>query len=265
MKIGFIGCGKMGEAMVSAMLDSKLVVPHEVFASDVSADQRRMLKKRYGINMYSRNNAIPGFADILFLAVKPQQLKDVLNEIAPMVTKKHLVVSIAAGKTIASIRRVLTHAKVIRVMPNLACTVAEGMSVLTAHSSATATDRQTAMRLLSCFGKVLELPEIRFDAVTAVSGSGPAFFAYFLEKIVQAGVAAGLDREHALLLAEQTMLGTSRLLIEKHVDPQALIDAVSSAKGTTAAGMEVLKRSSVAKVVTRTIQAAAQRSKELSA
>jgi pyrroline-5-carboxylate reductase len=265
MKIGFIGAGKMAEAILITLLDSKLAAAPEVFASDISEERRQFLKSRYGINMYSKNAAVAGLVETLILAVKPQQLDAALQELAAEITSKHLVISIAAGKKIGSIETLLPEARVIRVMPNLASLVAEGMSVFCAGARATAADTATATRLLSCFGKVLELPEEMFDAVTALSGSGPAFFAYLLNAMVEAGVQEGLNRQDALLLAEQTMLGTAKVLVEKGVEPHELIASVTSAKGTTAAGLAVLDKSDVATILHRTIGAAVQRSRELSA
>jgi pyrroline-5-carboxylate reductase len=125
-------------------------------------------------------------------------------------------------------------------------------------------DRVTAKKLLSAFGRVLELPERQFDAVTSLSGSGPAFFAYLLDKMTEAAVKEGLKRNDALLLAEQTMKGTARLLMEKSITPKELVDSVSSAKGTTVAGLAVLKRSKIGDILQRTLHAATERSKELS-
>lgn len=264
MKIGFIGTGKMAEAIAASLISSKLIEAHEIFGSDISVERRKLLKRRYGINMYSKNKILPGVAEIIFLSVKPQQLDGVLKEIAPDVTKKHLVISIAAGKKISLIQSILKEARIIRVMPNLACLVSEAMSVFSAGSTATASDRRVATRMLLCFGKVLELPEGRFDAVTALSGSGPAFFTYLLRSMVDAGVQEGLNRKDALLIAGQTMLGTSKLLSEKKIDPQDIIEAVALAKGTTAAGLAVLRKSAVSNILRRTIRAAVKRSQELS-
>jgi pyrroline-5-carboxylate reductase len=265
MKTGFIGAGKMAEAIIASLLRSKTLRTSDLFASDVDAARRRLMKQRYAINVYSKNRLVVSAAEVLFLAVKPQNLDAVLRELAPDLTEKHLVVSIAAGRTIAGMESLLPRTKVVRVMPNLPCVVAEGMSVFCMGSRTEAGDRRTALKLLSCFGKVLELPESRFDAVTALSGSGPAFFAYVLSELVEGGVQQGLDRDAALLMAEQTMLGTSRLLMDSKLDPQDLIRSVASAKGTTAAGLAVIEKSALARTLHRTIKAAARRSKELSA
>lgn len=255
----------MAEAMIASLIGTKVSDPHEIYASDISAERRMRLKQLYGINTYSKNKVIPGSATVLVLAVKPQDLGDALKEFAPLINDKHLVISIAAGKKLGFLQSLLPRARVVRVMPNLACTAAEGMSVFCVGASITPLDKATVNRLLSCLGKVLELPESHFDAVTALSGSGPAFFTYFLNLMVDAAVKEGLDPKEALLLAGQTMLGTSKLLMEKHLDPQELIKAVTSAKGTTAAGLEVLDHSDIARVVRDTLHAAARRSAELGA
>jgi len=265
MKVGVIGLGKMGEAIVASLLHSKILEPHEISASEVNTERRELVRRRHGINVYSKNAVVPGMAETVFLAVKPQDLDGVLEEIAPSVTKEHLVISIAAGKTIASVQRGLPQARVVRVMPNIACLTSEGMSVFCAGPSATDADRRKTTKLLTSLGRVLDLPEERFDAVTALSGSGPAFFAYFLNCIVDAGVAEGLDRADARMLAEQTMMGTSRMLMAGGMNPAELMQAVSSPNGTTVAGLEVLRRSTVPDTVARTVRAAAQRSTELGA
>jgi pyrroline-5-carboxylate reductase len=264
VKVGFIGAGKMAEAIIASFLNTRKLEAHSIFASDVSAERRRALKQQYGINVYSSNKVIPGMAEIVFLCVKPQNMSDVLAEIAENVTGKHLIISIAAGRKIAAIQAALPQARIVRVMPNLPCMVAEGMSAYCVAPTATADDKKTTASLLSCFGKVLELSEEKLDAVTAVSGSGPAFFAYLMDKIAEAGVKEGLTRADALLLAEQTMMGTAKLLMENKTDPQELIKSVASAKGTTAAGLAVLEKSAVGAILQKTITAAAQRSRELS-
>jgi pyrroline-5-carboxylate reductase len=149
-------------------------------------------------------------------------------------------------------------------MPNMPCLVGEAMSAFAAASGVSARDRQTARRLLACFGEALELPEKQLDAVTALSGSGPAFFAYVLNAMAEAAAKEGLRRKDALFLAEQTMLGTARLLMEKKLDPEDLVRSVASARGTTAAGLDVMDRAGLAETLRRAIRSAARRSRELS-
>ena len=264
MKIGFIGAGKMAEAMIASLLKAGAAAPADIAASDVSEERRRAVAERYGVGVSADNAGVVAGAEIVVLAVKPQNLAEVLAQIAPAVTPKHLVISIAAGKKIAGIEALIPGARVIRVMPNVACLIGEGMSAFAAGSRATAEDRRTAAALLASFGQAVELPEEQFDAVTALSGSGPAFFAYVLDRLAEAAVAEGLDRESAARLAAQTMLGTARLLMEKRLPPRELIAMVASPKGTTVAGLGVLDASPIGQILRDTISAAAKRSRELS-
>jgi pyrroline-5-carboxylate reductase len=264
MKVSFIGGGKMCEAMIASLIAAKHVSPHKIFASDIHRGRRDLLKRKFGINVYSKNQLAIGDSDVVFLSVKPQELELVLEEIAPFISKKQIVISIAAGKRIEMVEGILTGVRVVRVMSNIACLASEAMSVFCGGVKTTQKDKKTVSQLLRCFGRVLEMPEKFFDAVTAISGSGPAFFAYLSLCMVDAGVAAGLKRDDALLLAEQTMLGTGKLLLEKGMGAEELIEAVSSRKGTTEAGMIELRKPPVAACIAKTISAAAKRSKELS-
>jgi pyrroline-5-carboxylate reductase len=264
MKVGFVGGGKMAEAIIADLVNSRILNAHDIFVCDICEDRRRTLKRRHGVNVFADNSLLLGVSTVVFLAVKPQNLDGVLAEIAPSITNEHLVISIAAGKRLAHIEALLPDAKVVRVMPNLCALISEGMSVFCTGERVTVADRKSAVTLLSCFGQVLELPEEQFDAVTALSGSGPAFFAHFLELMMEAGEQLGLRKKDAALLAEQTMLGTAMLLVKGEFSTADLIKAVSSAKGTTVAGMAVLDKSPIKSIVCDTLEAAARRSKELS-
>ncbi|MBN1557457.1 MAG: pyrroline-5-carboxylate reductase, partial [Lentisphaerae bacterium] len=247
------------------VLAARLAKPEDVGVAEPDAARRRALKRRYGVRVSVRNARIAAEARVLVLAVKPQVLDAVLDALAPAISRRHLVVSIAAGKSLAEIEARLSRARVVRVMPNLPCQVGRGMSVYCSGSRATRADGATVRRFLSCFGRVLELPEAHFDAVTALSGSGPAFLAYCLDALAAGAEAEGLARGDALLLAEQTMLGTAALLLERGADPADLVEAVTSRGGTTAAGRAVLEKSgAVRRTLIRTVRAAADRSRALS-
>lgn len=254
----------MAEAIIADMVRSRIVSPHDIFVCEICEDRRRVLKRRHAVNVYADNSMLLNATNIIFLAVKPQNQDEVLNEISEFVTPAHLLISIAAGRKIEHIESLLADRRVVRVMPNLPAMVSEGMSVFCMGSHATDDDRKKVITLLSCFGQVLELTEDKFDAVTALSGSGPAFFAYFLALMIDAGEKLGLERKSASLLAEQTMLGTAMLFAKGELSAEDLIQAVSSAKGTTVAGMEVIKKSNMGKSICDTLQAAAKRSAELS-
>jgi len=264
MKIGFIGGGKMAEAIAAAVLTARLVRCSDIVVSDISPERRRRLRRVYGVTVVRDNRETVKRADTVFLAVKPQDLDQVLAEIAPAVTDRKLMVSIAAGRKLASIESCLTGARVVRVMPNLPCLVREAMSVFCLGANARASDRRWMVKLLSSFGRVLELPEEQFDAVTALSGSGPGFLAYLLGSLAEGAELEGLSKSDAWLLARQTMLGTARLLLEKNLQAAELISAVASAKGTTVAGLEVLEKGNVSGLLKKAIAAAARRSRDLS-
>lgn len=265
MKIGFIGSGKIAEAMMAAMIDTKVVEASCIFASDPNTERRDLLKREYGINVYAHNEDVVAAAEVLFIAIKPQQIAEALAPLAEVVTADHLVISIAAGRTIASIEALLPTARVVRIMPNLPCQVAEGMTAFCLGDRTRRGDQFIVTQLLTSFGRTLEMPESKFDVITAISGSGPAFFAHFLCRVVEAGVTHGLTNAEASLLAEQTMLGTARVLLAGQTDPHDFIRAVTSPQGTTAAGLTALEDPALAEMVTETIRRATERSRELSA
>ncbi len=264
MRIGFIGGGKMAEAMIAGMMARNIVRPGDILAADISEERRAWLSRQHGISATAANKDVIAHGLVLVLAVKPQQLADVLRELAPIVTSGHLVMSIAAGRATDWIEERLPKGRVVRVMPNIACLAGEGMSVFTRGSRATEGDATAVRGLLECCGRTMELPEPLFDSVTALSGSGPAFFAYLLDRLVDGAVREGLPRKEALLLAAQTMLGTARLLLDKGIEPADLAASVTSAKGTTAEGRKELETDIVAEALRRTISAATRRSRELS-
>lgn len=263
IKIGFIGAGKMAEAMISSLIANQFASPDEMMVSDISGERLAMLRREYGVRITPANVEVVTQAPVCVLAVKPQQLSEVLCDVAPTVSGNHLMVSIAAGKSTTYLESLLPAGRVVRVMPNIACLVGAGMNVFTRGSRATAEDGAEVAKLLNCCGRALEVPESLFDAVTALSGSGPAFFAYVLDRLVEGAVKEGLPRDQALILAAQTMAGTAQLMLQKNMNPSDLATAVTSAKGTTAAGREVLETPVMADILERTIQAAARRSREL--
>lgn len=260
--LGFIGAGKMGGAILSAVLDSGQT-PSLIAVCDAKAE---------ALTQYANRGAVTT-ADPLFiaencktivLAVKPQDINALMDSVAPKLHTSQLVISIAAGKSISTLRAHLGKAPtLIRVMPNLAALVGEGMMVYAADDEATANDIAAAEAILSKCGKTLRLEEKHFDAVTALSGSGPAFLAYIIKAMADGGEALGLSQEAASTLALQTMLGTAKYLIESHQPFPAFINAVSSPGGTTEAGMKVLANSEMVQAISKTLSAAARRSAEL--
>lgn len=265
MQIGFIGAGKMAEAIIAALVQTELCDPWEIMACDKSEARRDTMATTYQVAVTDNIAGTISTSDVIVLAVKPQDLDDLLKAHKKLFTKQQLVISIAAGKTLAVLRKALgTKPRLIRVMPNLALMVQEGMSVYCAAKNATAADKKLVEQIFGSAGSVLELSEKRFDAVTALSGSGPAFFAYYLQAMIEGTVALGMPADAARLLAEQTLIGTGIYLQNTGRDIEKFIQAVASPKGTTAAGLAVLSKSSVAKNIAKTLAAAATRSAELS-
>ena len=265
MHIGFLGAGKMAEAILAALIRNRIVPASAIVACEISAERRAFLRRRYRIALAKSPAELAASCEIVFLAVKPQDLDALLAQVAPGLGKRHVLISIAAGKTLAHLQQQAgPGVRLVRVMPNLAVQVGEGMSAFCLGRYAKPGDRRLAVRLLGCCGRVVELPERQFDAVTALSGSGPAFFAYVLSGLAAAAEAEGLSAATARLLAGQTLLGTGRYLQETGRDPAEFIQAVASPKGTTAAGLAVLDASDIAQVLKQTIRAAAGRSRELS-
>jgi len=265
MTIGFLGAGRMAEAILAALIRGGVARPGDLVACDRLPQRLRLMRARYGVGTTASPAAAARRCRVLILAVKPQDLDELLREIAPLLGKRHLLVSIAAGKTLAGLHGILGGgARVARVMPNLALQVGAGMSVYCLGPAARAADGRTVRAILGAAGRVVELEERHFDAVTALSGSGPAFFAYTMQALADGAAARGLPAATARTLAAQTMLGAAKFLLETGQETAAFIQAVASPKGTTAAGLAVLERSALRGILARTVRAAAARSAELS-
>lgn len=263
-KLGFWGAGKMAEAILSAVLDAGLWAPGEVEACDRDAGRRSWVEGKYGVRASADAAGVAGRCRTLVLAVKPQDADALLTGAAAALTPGHLLVSIAAGKTLAGLRRAAGPGpRIVRVMPNLALLAREGMSAYCAEAGARPEDKETVGRIFGCAGRVVELGEGMFDAVTALSGSGPAFFAYVLKALADGAAALGLPAGTARLMAVQTMIGTGVYLRESGRDVDEFIRAVCSPNGTTEAGMKVLEASSAAAALAGTVAAAAARSAAL--
>lgn len=264
MKIGFIGGGNMAEAILAALVKSRQCEAGEILVSEPREERGAWLAATYGIRTTVANSEVPRWSEVVFLAVKPQMLASIAAEVEALTGPSHLLISIAAGKRLGWLAAQFPRARVVRVMPNVAAFVGAGMNVFACGPGVTDAEKRQVEALLGSFGATLELPDSAFDAVTALSGSGPAFMAYMVQAMADAGVQLGLATEDALTMARQTLLGTARLLDEKGMSPDALIAAVSSPNGTTVAGMQVLRSSGVAEALSATLRAAAARSEELS-
>lgn len=257
--IGFIGGGNMAEAMIKGIRQSGM---KDIIVSEPREERRKYLEQTYTVKTTSDNREVVKDSHIIILAVKPQNMDDVTAGISGAITDDKIVVSIAAGVTLSYLSSRLKTSKIIRVMPNTPALVQEGMSVLSMCECIHDKEMGLIRDIFMSIGKVLFLPEKYMDAVTAVSGSGPAFFAYFLEAMIEGGTKLGLSRDNAAELAVQTFMGTAKLL-ETGMPPDKLREMVTSPGGTTAAGLKVLEEKGLKDIVTAVVEAAANRSKEL--
>ena len=263
-RVGFIGGGNMGEALIRGLVGASLVPADLIAATDVRADRARQLAQQYGIAAHGDNVRCVRDADVVVLAVKPQIMGDVLREIAPAVTARHLLISIAAGVATATIRAALgKDARIIRVMPNTPALVLQGATAIARGKGLERDDLATAEEIFGAVGRVVVLDEDLMDAVTGLSGSGPAYVALVVESLADGGVKMGLDRITAMTLAIQTVLGSAHLLAETGMHPGALKDMVSSPGGTTIAGISALEEGGIRTTFIRAVERATQRSREL--
>ena len=262
-KIGFLGGGNMGEALIRGIVKTGIVPPQELFVTDVRLDRLEELSRTYGLHTLSDNALLVRRVDVVILAVKPQILKAVLQEIAPATPGK-LLVSIAAGVSTTEIRRHLpAGTRLIRCMPNTPALVLEGATALARGRDLAPGDLETAQAIFEAVGRVVVLEEEHMDAVTGLSGSGPAYIALVVEALADGGVKVGLDRQTAMTLATQTVLGSARLLLETGAHPGQLKDMVTSPGGTAIAGIHTLEAGGLRRTLIDAVERATQRSREL--
>jgi pyrroline-5-carboxylate reductase len=262
--VGFLGAGNMGEALIKGLLAAKLVPADAIFATDVRPERLKELARQYGIQVASDNAELVRRADIVILAVKPQIMDAVATEIAPAVTRRKLLISIAAGVATEKIRaRLHKDSRLIRVMPNTPALVLEGVTAIAKADGLEPGDLDVAREIFGAVGRVVVLGEELLDAVTGLSGSGPAYVAVVIESLADGGVRMGLDRATAMTLATQTVLGAAKLLLETGLHPGALKDMVSSPGGTTIAGIAALEEGGLRTTFIKAVERATQRSREL--
>ncbi len=263
-KIAFLGGGNMAEALIKGMLSAGVARADHVTVNDVSVERLDFLQKTYGIFVEKSQKDAVSRADIAVLAVKPQVIDAVLATIAPVADKGKIVVSIAAGVTIERIERVLTgRPRVVRVMPNTPALVLAGAAALAAGSSATQDDLAVAGQIFAAVGRSVIVDEKLMDAVTGLSGSGPAYVFTIIEALADAGVKAGIPRPLALELSAQTVFGAAKMVLETREHPGKLRDMVTSPGGTTIAGMHELEKGKLRATLMNAVEAATNRSKEL--
>jgi pyrroline-5-carboxylate reductase len=263
-KVGFLGAGNMGEALIKGLVSASVVPAEAIHASDVRLERLRELDRQYGIQLAPDNVELVRQSDVIILAVKPQIVTPVLKEVAGVLTKRKLMISLAAGVSTARIRADLgKDARLIRVMPNTPALVLEGVTAIAKAEGLEPDDLDTAGEIFSAVGRVVVLDEELMDAVTGLSGSGPAYVAVVIESLADGGVKMGLDRLTAMTLATQTVLGAAKLLLETGLHPGALKDMVSSPGGTSIAGIAALEDGGIRTTFIKAVERATLRSREL--
>ena len=263
--IAIIGTGNMGDALVSGLIGSKSSKPKNIICSDVRRDKLEQIKSRYKVRTTSNNLKAVSEADIVIYAVKPQLMAAVLIETSSKLNMSKLVISIAAGVTLAAMESCIEkNMRLIRVMPNIAAAVKEAATAIAAGEHATQEDIKVAMEIFNSIGKCIFLKEnYLMDAITGLSGSGPAYIFLIVDALADAGVKMGLSRQESLFLAAQTVLGSAKLLIETREHPGQLKDKVTSPGGTAIAGLATLESGGLRTTLINAVEAATNRSKEL--
>ena len=275
--IGFLGAGNMGEAFIGALIRSKLSDPAMISVSDILKERLKSMEKTYGVAVTTDNSKLYSESDVVIMAVKPQQTAELLAQIAEKENapfpRKKLFISIAAGIPIGKIEKFLyppleekdrKKLPIIRVMPNTPALVLAGISGMSANRNADAEDIQITKKILGALGDVIEFKESDLDAVTALSGSGPAYVFYLIESMIAGGIANGLNTPEAEHLTLKTLEGAVRLIQERSESPEDLRRKVTSPGGTTEAAVQVLDEHQVKESIVAAITAATRRSRELS-
>jgi pyrroline-5-carboxylate reductase len=263
--LAVLGGGKMGEALIAGLLDAGAVRRDRVTATDARRERIAQLAKRYRVRTTSDNAAAVARADVVLVAVKPAVVRAVLEEVRDALKDRTLVISIAAGVTTAQIERWIGKpVPVVRAMPNTPALVREGMTAVCAGTHATPRHLETARAVFAAVGRCVALEERHLDAVTAVSGSGPAFQFVILDALADGGVKAGLPRDVAVELAAQTMRGASTMVLRTGEHPGTLKDAVATPGGCTVEGLLELEEGGVRATLIKAVVRAARRAGELS-
>jgi pyrroline-5-carboxylate reductase len=263
-RIGFIGAGRMAAALAGGIIRAGLAEASDIVAADPSPDSRRRFKDEIAGQTTDDNCAVLEQADVVFLAVKPQHMAAALGPISAAWTDRHLIVSIAAGVTLDTLERLAgKKPRYVRVMPNTPCLVGYGASGYCLGPGATDTDGQCVKQMLEACGAAYEVSEPLLDAVTGLSGSGPAFVYLMIDALADGGVRAGLPRDVALALAARTVRGAAEMVLTTGRHPATLKDEVTSPGGTTIAGLQALEDRSVRAAMIAAVEAATRRSQEL--
>lgn len=264
IKIGFIGCGHMASAIIKGVLHSNFLKPPQIIASEITEDFAADKRDELGIDVYTDNKFLANKSDIIFLATKPNFIKDVLNEIKEELDENKVIVSIAAGVDTQTIENETgKEIAVIRVMPNAPAMVLEGMSGVVRGRWVNDEQLDFVLEFLSNIGKCLVIEEDKIDILTAISGSGPAFFYKTINEIARAGEKLGLDYEKAILLSIQTAIGSAKLMLESSLTPEELIAGIATKGGCTQVGVDYMESVHSKDLFYQTIKRTAEKAKGL--
>lgn len=265
--VGIIGAGNMGEVLIRGLIQSGKVKKSDIIASDMNQERLGYIAKTYGIRVTPSNVELVEKASIVIIAVKPQNIDDLLDELSTSSHEEHLFISIAAGVTTEKLARKMHHQSgIIRVMPNAPASVLAGIAALCPGRNISPVDLQRAVSIFECVGKAVIIKnEALMDVVTGLSGSGPAFVFLVIESLSDAGVQLGISRKEASLLAAQTVFGAAKMLLETGRHPSELKDIVATPGGTTFAGLKMLEKGNFRSTIMDAVEAATVRSRELGA
>lgn len=263
-QVGLVGTGNMGEALIKGLLHGHVCKPEQIFCSDTRPERLKVVRETYGVKGTSHNIEVVKHSEILILAVKPQIMKQVVSEVSKYLDLSKLIISIAAGVPLDAIESCVNkELKLIRVMPNICVSVREGVSAIAGGKHIHKEDLMIAKTIFDSVGKSLFVEETLLDAVTGLSGSGPAYIFLIIDALADAGVKVGLSRNDALILASQTVLGAAKMLIETGEHPGKLKDLVTSPGGTAIAGLHTLEEGGLRTTLMNAVEVATQRSKVL--
>lgn len=264
-KIGFIGVGNMGGAIAASLVESGYVNPKNVYVNDKNQFVQDGIAKKLGVNTADNSQRIAEICDIIFIAVKPDQVSGVLDEIKHLTGRDKIIISIAAGISIQSIKDIVGNdKKVVRIMPNMPALVKEGMTAAAFEKPVERNEFEEVLGILKCFGRVEEMDERHINAVTAVTGSGPAYVFIFIEALADAAVLKGIPRDKAYTMAAQTVLGSAKMVLETGEHPGALKDRVCSPGGTTIEAVYSLEKSKFRGAVMKAVEKCAKKADVIS-
>lgn len=263
MKIGFIGAGKMGGAILKGLVDSGFILREDVVVSEINEEFAQKISQEYGVKTVTDNNELVKNTDVVIICTKPFVIKEVLENIKTSVDSSKFLISIAAGISTETIEKIVGEVPVVRVMPNTPAFLSKGMTVLSKGKYASQEQLEFAQEIFSKVGKASILPENLIDAATGISGSGPAFFYLFIEALAKGGENLGLDGAVALELAAQTAIGAAEMVLQTGKSPEFLRKEVTTPGGCTEVGLNVLSDAKIFETLTKTVAATAKKATEL--